>query len=105
MLPLRALWDGSSWGQDAGELDENELLWKVEACSDLRGAKSEGKMGGGGGDVGRCWEQQTGVTFPFPAKGDDDLKPARKKCLLFTVQTVKLLVFLRTAACTWHHRL
>lgn len=53
MLPLRALWDGSSWGQDAGELDENELLWKVEACSDLRGAKSAGEDGGRGG---RCWE-------------------------------------------------
>lgn len=31
MSPLKAPWDGSSRGQDVeGELDEKELLWKVE---------------------------------------------------------------------------
>ncbi|XP_066852677.1 uncharacterized protein [Anser cygnoides] len=44
MSPLRAPWDGSSWGQDAeGELDEKELLWKVEVGSDPRGPKSAGE--------------------------------------------------------------
>ena len=53
MSPSRAWWDGSSQGQDAkGELDEKELLWKVEAGSEPRGPKSAGE--GGIREVGGC---------------------------------------------------
>ena len=90
MSLLRALWDGSSWGQDTeGELDK-ELLWKVEAGSDPRGAKLAGEGGIGEGMLGMLREEEQPRGATFPVEGDDDGKPAPKKRLLFAVQAVKL---------------